>query len=152
MEDVTVESSSGSGVLSLSEFTRPGDDGWCSFRAKLEARGLAASLEVDDHISLSIEPVPSLGDRTGTFGLTQLVADTAEEFAGWEGQKRWESLEGQLVVSAVSERTGHAVFTVEITEGWRASITLRLDVEQRKRWAREMDRVFRHRDFDRRAV
>ena len=135
MEDVTVWSSSGSGVLTLSEFARPSENGWCSFLLTLEGYGLTASVEVYDHISLSIVPEPSLGDRTGTFGLTRLVARTAEEYTGWEGEKRWESMEGQLVISAVSERTGYATFTVEITEGWRAAIILRLDAEQRKRWA-----------------
>lgn len=139
MDEVTFRSAEGNTALTLAEFNRR-DEEWCTFRATLEGDGLSASCVVEDHLSLG------LPDRTGTLGLVELVASTVEEYHGWEGEKRWLSLEHQLALSVASERTGLAVLTVRLTpnlyDGWRSEATMKLDVMQREQLAKLLTRFF----------
>ena len=65
--------------------------------------------------------------RVGAFlshGLGDLFADFAENWKGWEGSKRWSSLEGELSLEAHSDTLGHVYVTVVLREGAPAHWTL----------------------------
>lgn len=74
-------------------------------------------------------------------GLAALFAEMAAQWRGWSEAKSWQSLEGELRLSAESDRTGHICLTVTLCEGapavWSvvAEITLeagQLDIVARR--------------------
>ena len=66
---------------------------------------------------------------------TALFAEMARDWRGWEGSRSIESLEGQLRLSATSDRLGHIRLRVELRgdpagSDWHAADTLFLDAGQ----------------------
>ena len=59
----------------------------------------------------------------GCDGLDQFWRELAEDWRGWEGTRSWRSLEGELELSATSDRLGHVELEVRLDEGapfqWR---------------------------------
>ena len=79
--------------------------------------------------------------------LTDYFGTLAAEWRGWEGEKEWDALEGQLSLSCTSDKTGHARLVVRVGEtthwdGWSAEVVLMLDVMQRDRIAKGVKRFF----------
>jgi Family of unknown function (DUF6228) len=64
-------------------------------------------------------------------GLADLFEFFANNWKGWEGSKRWGSLEGELHIAAHSDRLGHVYLTVNLREGappkWTLEARLILD-------------------------
>ena len=71
--------------------------------------------------------------------LDRLWRDLAENWRGWEGTRSWQSLEGDLELSATSDRLGHVALEVRLEEGapfpWRVHGKLSLDAGQLHRIA-----------------
>ena len=70
----------------------------------------------------------------GCDGLDRFWRDLAENWRGWEGTRSWQSLEGELELSATSDRLGHVALQVRLDEGapsrWRAYGTISLEAGQ----------------------
>jgi hypothetical protein len=71
--------------------------------------------------------------------LDRFWRDLAENWRGWEGTRSWQSLEGDLELSATSDRLGHVALEVRLEEGapfpWRVHGKLSLDAGQLHRIA-----------------
>ena len=71
--------------------------------------------------------------------LDRFWRDLAENWRGWEGTRSWQSLEGDLELSATSYRLGHVALEVRLEEGapfqWRVHGKLSLDAGQLDRIA-----------------
>lgn len=67
----------------------------------------------------------------GCDGLDNFWCDLAKAWRGWKGMREWESLEGDLGLSATSDSLGHISLEVRIQEGspfrWKVSAMLELD-------------------------
>ena len=89
-------------------------------------RSLHVSLS-DDDLSGSSE-VDQLG---GGDGLHEYWADLARHWRGWSGTREWESLEGDLALSAGIDRTGHVALKVTLQHEapWRWQVQIILAVE-----------------------
>ena len=63
----------------------------------------------------------------------------AENWRGWQGRRSWQSLEGELGLSATSDRLGHVELEVRLQEGapflWRVHGKMSLDAGQLDRIA-----------------
>jgi Family of unknown function (DUF6228) len=109
-----------------------GYDG-CHFDASLVSTALSASVRVYD-----IQPQ----------NWTAFFNDLAEDWKGWSGEKRMESLEGHLAVSATSDSLGHISLRVKLrdiipgTADWRAEGTLIVEAGQLERLASDAKRFF----------
>lgn len=53
----------------------------------------------------------------GCDGLDKFWRELAEDWRGWEGIRSWKSLEGELELSATSDRLGHVTLEVRPDEG-----------------------------------
>lgn len=71
--------------------------------------------------------------------LDRFWRDLAENWRGWEGTRSWQALEGDLELSATSDRLGHVELEVRLEEGapfrWRVHGTMSLDAGQLDRIA-----------------
>ena len=71
--------------------------------------------------------------------LDRFWRELAENWRGWEGTRSWWSLEGDLELSATSDRLGHVALEVRLDEGapleWRVHGTLSLEAGQLERLA-----------------
>ena len=71
--------------------------------------------------------------------LDRFWRDLAENWRGWEGTRSWQSLEGDLELSATSDRLGHVALEVRLEEGapfqWRVHGKISLDAGQLDRMA-----------------
>ena len=122
--------------LTFSDLVPESDPNFYTFVATVEQPGLRASVKVYD-----MDGEPDSGR------LADFFSALAEEWRGWEGEKEWAALEGQLALSCTSDRTGHARLVARLGEathwdGWSAETVLTLDVMQRERIAKEVLRFF----------
>jgi len=66
--------------------------------------------------------------------LNRFWRDLAENWRGWEGTRSWRSLEGDLELSATSDRLGHVALEVRLMEGapfqWRVQGKISLEAGQ----------------------
>src|SRR5215208_2323956 len=80
--------------------------------------GLIAEFDAPDMSSAT--QVYVLG---GCDHLDQFWRELAENWRGWEGTRSWQSLEGDLELSATSDRVGHVTLEVRLDRGapfqWR---------------------------------
>jgi hypothetical protein len=95
--------------------------------ATVEYVGLSASREVYTFMS----GVP-----------TQLFDAMAREWRGWAGTKQWESLEGELKLTATRDRTGHITVQVDLHRpgAWELRVWLTLEAGQLDRIAEQLRR------------
>ena len=68
-------------------------------------------------------------------GLPRLFREMARSWTGWKGAKEWQSLEGELKLSAESDSLGHVTLRVSLRSGhyaygWRIEIGLLLEAGQ----------------------
>jgi hypothetical protein len=93
--------------------------------AEFDASGLRSATEVYLH--------------GGCDHLDQFWRDLAENWRGWKGTRCWRSLEGDLELSATSDRLGHVALDVRLEEGapfqWRVHGNISLDAGQLDRIA-----------------
>jgi len=109
-----------------------GYDG-CHFDASLVSIPLSASVRVYD-----IQPQ----------NWSAFFQDLAANWKGWSGEKRMESLEGHLAVSATSDSLGHVSLRVRLrdiipgTADWCAEGTLVVEAGQLQRLADDARKFF----------
>ena len=133
--NVVIASTERGARLTLSDLVPESEPDFYTLVATIEQPGLRATTKVYDMD----------GARGGS--LTGYFATLAEEWRGWDGEKEWAALEGQLALSCTSDKTGHARLVVRLGEtahwdGWSAEVVLMLDVMQRDRIAKEVRRFF----------
>jgi hypothetical protein len=94
--------------------------------ADLQAPGLTATANVLRYMSE---------------GLGDFFRDLAVEYRGWKGVKTWSSLESEITLEAVSDRTGHVFLTVALQRDaertWTAEALLVLEAGQLDSLARK---------------
>lgn len=99
---------------------------WLS--ATIRCRGLAAVGRVSSYQST---------------GLAELFTSFARDWRGWPGTRTWQSLEGELELTATCDRTGHVNLTVTLSDrmhpAWSASADLVLEAGALERIAREVE-------------
>jgi len=79
--------------------------------------------------------------------LPKFFQSLADSWRGWEGEKHWASLEGELRLSASIDHTGHIKLRIHLKSGhytydWRLETALELEVGQLDALAQEMSRFF----------
>jgi hypothetical protein len=78
-----------------------GKDGWVNaYFVTAEAANFTASVEVDN---------APYGSSPADF-----FAEIASEWAGWNGTKGWQALEGEYQLSATSDSTGHITIVARL--------------------------------------
>lgn len=120
-------------VAVFEDFRRDESVDMCGFIVKLAQDGIVAEIPIDATFS---DPV-------------DFFRDLADQWRGWEGSIEWRSLEGDLALSAETDRCGHVVIRVEIgpvfrEHAWSARVFARVDAGQLDRLHRQA-RIF----FDR---
>jgi len=64
-------------------------------------------------------------------GLDTYFEDLANNWRGWNGTKKWTAFEGELEISASTDKTGHVTFDIELCEGmpaiWKVIIHFAVD-------------------------
>jgi hypothetical protein len=76
-----------------------------------------------------------------------LFAEMARQWAGWQGELHWRSLEGELTLRCGRDRLGHISIRVELRFGplhddWRAAATVMVEAGQLERLARQASTFF----------
>jgi hypothetical protein len=85
---------------------------------------------------------------TDSHWLANLFQSIAEEWRGWQGEKKWSSIEGELAVAATSDRLGHISLAVEMRqnyeqgEPWKLKATIIVDAGQLDAIARNAKQFF----------
>ena len=95
-EKLLVESRDAGASLALRSYDRH------YFLAEVSHAGLLATASVSSYMS------DGLGDYFGFM---------AANWTGWAGEREWMSLEGELVLQAKSDRTGHVYLGFAVLEG-----------------------------------
>ena len=104
MKSVIIKSSSNSNELQLSEqegLSHP--EGSEYYRVTLKVKDLMASAKV-----YAFEPHSELA---------QYFSDLAAHWKGWNGEKKWSSLEGEFTLSCNSDGCGHVAMEVLLKSG-----------------------------------
>jgi hypothetical protein len=72
------------------------------FVAQIHDNGLEAIARVSSYMS---------------FGLGEFFAGLASDWKGWEGERKWSSMEGELTLSARTDGLGHVYLLVYLCNG-----------------------------------
>lgn len=86
-------------------------EGWLeSFVVRIEEPGLSAAARIENSGVIQ--------------GPETFFQDIAQNWRGWEGEKTWYALEGELELTATSDSLGHITIHVQLRptagpEGWR---------------------------------
>jgi hypothetical protein len=125
-----IKSSNGNGELELSgkEGLRR-TDGSEYFIVTIKAHNLTASAQV-----YSWNPF----DR----GLTNFFDDIAADWTGWRGEKKWNSLEGELIFVCTADSLGHIEIEVTLYDVWTVKHVLHVDSGQLKGIALDVRKLF----------
>jgi hypothetical protein len=111
-------------------------------RFVIESRDRGASLILsafnsEYFLAQTIHPGLDATARVGTYmsdGFGDFFAGLATSWTGWDGMRRWESLEGELALTAVSDRAGHVYVSVHLHDGapprWTVELRLTLEAGQ----------------------
>lgn len=80
--------------------------------------------------------------------LVGLFVEMAENWAGWEGAKTWDAIEGDFSLSCTSDRLGHIALKVELVgrdapELWSAKFNVEVEAGQLEKIANEIKALFR---------
>jgi Family of unknown function (DUF6228) len=97
---LVIRSAHDSGVLELqpAEESRPATD----FLARFATGSLKADVRVYG--------------PDGKLGLGEFFGGLAREWRGWDGERTWESLEGEVALRATHDRVGHVRLAVELVD------------------------------------
>ena len=88
-------------------------DGWLqSFVVRIEEPGLSAAAQVENSGFIQ--------------GPESLFSEMAQNWRGWNGEKTWHALEGELTLSANTDALGHVRIQVQLRptaghEAWRVT-------------------------------
>jgi hypothetical protein len=80
--------------------------------------------------------------------LVDLFESIARDWRGWDGKRRWSSIEGELNVAASTTKTGNVTLSVELVHSggvdeWRLIVPIFTEAGQLERIAREVASFFR---------
>jgi hypothetical protein len=73
---------------------------------------------------------------TNAYGIARLFQVAAEQWRGWEGVKRWASIEGELEIELESDNKGHISLTVKINnyfgnaDPWKIEAVISIEAGQ----------------------
>jgi hypothetical protein len=73
---------------------------------------------------------------TDALGIVRMFADAARDWKGWDGNRVWQSLEGELRLEMSTDRRGHVSLRAEIrsdpggSDAWRLDAEVALDAGQ----------------------
>ena len=134
MKSVIIKSSSNSIELQLSEqegLSRP--EGSEYYRVALKAKNLIASAKI-----YAFEPHSELA---------QYFSDLAVHWKGWNGEKKWNSLEREFTLSCTSDSQGHIAMEVELKsrvneEYWSVLVEVNVDAGHLEEIASNVKRFF----------
>jgi len=75
--------------------------------------------------------------------------DLAAHWRGWQDEKKWGSLEGELTLTAVTDSTGHTSLLVRLRSGpypydWSLTTTLLIEAGQLEQIAAQMETFVKH--------
>jgi len=130
---VIIKCSKNSGELEFSE--REGlrrTDGSEYFRVTIRGHNLSASSKV-----YAFDPFNA--------GLTKFFEDLAENWKGWNGEKKWTSLEGELNLVCTTDGLGHIAIEAILFEGfdgWSVRNTFYVDAGQLEQLASVVKKFF----------
>jgi hypothetical protein len=70
------------------------------------------------------------------------IAVLANNWQGWEGEKDWAALEGEYIMSAKADNTGHITLTIKVWSGnwepfWSSEVAMIIEAGQLESIARE---------------
>jgi uncharacterized protein DUF6228 len=116
-----------------------------SFLIRSTVGGTEMMLEYQDRDSYlvtlkgpDLEARGKVWNGVGT-GLGDFVAELARSWRGWDGLRKWSSMEGELELEAVMDRTGHVHLTVALQYRlpvlWRVQLQLVVEAGQLDRLA-----------------
>ena len=80
--------------------------------------------------------------------LIYFFKDLAKSWKGWEGQKRWNTLESDVILTATHDGIGHVALLVELNNqeneesSWEASGTLLIELGSLDAWAKNIESLF----------
>ncbi|MBA2733704.1 MAG: hypothetical protein H0U54_12520 [Acidobacteria bacterium] len=63
-------------------------------------------------------------------GLEQFFEDLAANWKGWNGEKKWTSLEGELSLVCTTDSVGHISIEVTLFDGWNVRNVFYVDAGQ----------------------
>jgi hypothetical protein len=132
MESVTIKSSSSGNTLRLS-IPKPPGSRYPVESIRVELRGR----EIADSSSQVYLYHP--------YDLVNFFEDLARHWKGWEGEKRWCSVEEDFILSATSDSVGHVMLQVTLRSGpydedWTVETAVTIDPGQLEKVADEMKR------------
>ncbi|MBD2771415.1 DUF6228 family protein [Iningainema tapete] len=131
-KEVTIKSTSTDAILKFLNF-----DNYC-FIVLLESHAINASKEV----------WISTGDNyCDPQSLVNHFKEMALEWKGWEGEKTWSSIEGDLILSCTSDKLGHINLEVQLLqfnrpESWSATLNLSTEAGQLEKISNEVATFF----------
>jgi len=85
---------------------------------------------------------------TDSKGIARLFQEASEEWRGWPGTKRWESLEEEFTLELTSHKTGHITLITRINhdcgnpEPWELKAVLTTEAGQLESLAKEAVKFF----------
>src|SRR5215212_1777050 len=138
-ETLPIKSASGSGRLELAgEEPDPPFGRLDPLVVTLSSESLRASARVyNNHYA------------DGVQGLVRFLEDLAANWRGWQGEKSWESVEGDFELACRSDGLGHVEMTVRLSSvitdpaGWRVRCELMVEAGQLDSIAEDARRFFR---------
>jgi hypothetical protein len=107
-----------------------------SFASHIKVRVVGLGVDVSADVDLyTSEPLP------------KFFENLANSWTGWEGERRWTSLEEELKLSASIDRTGHVTIRVGLMSGhhmyaWRLETAVELESGQLEALAKDMALFF----------
>lgn len=95
----------------------------------------------------SISAVKKVWGYTDTFTLVDLFASIAHDWKGWDGKRKWESIEGDLIIAASSDKLGHIRIEIcirnnDLENDWMIQAPIYLDSGSLDAIAQSIDRFF----------
>ncbi|MDQ2730252.1 MAG: DUF6228 family protein [Armatimonadota bacterium] len=87
------------------------------------------------HVHLQGRDVPNCSSKIDLYygsDLVEFFKELSDQWQGWEGEKKWESTDHSLILTATSDRLGHISLEVEISSGsfpleWMLRTTIALE-------------------------
>ncbi|VVD76992.1 hypothetical protein PMO31116_00892 [Pandoraea morbifera] len=118
----------------------------CHGRASLNMRVTSRALDETLFIATLTNPPfhGEVGSSTYVVGpISAFFRDMAEAWTGWDGAKRWTSIDGELKLSATITRLGQVTLTIELaTLTSSMSTHLALEAGSLEQIARDVSQVF----------
>lgn len=118
----------------------------CHGRASLSMQVTSRASDETVFIATLSDPpfYGEVGASTYVIGpVSAFFREMAEAWTGWDGVKRWASLDGELTLSATTSRLGQVALRIELaTLTSTMSTCLALEAGSLERIAREVSQVF----------